>query len=275
MGLHIARTQTYISIWKELPRISQVKMIVIILVFCFILIVFYPTPSQSIIHHYCSAFFTSILALMSTKTSCKKAREEFKSTESKFLKCKVQSSKSQRIEPCYPIKKLRAFFTAKMISGILNCRCEKCSQKYPEVRESAEAIQGKENESYISVFAFLYKLKRLQLIHKFLSNKYTDQGLSNPEFIQKHFINSSHDCILSEQDFNDLFESSDYWEYQEFFRFFIPALPYSHRLRHRSIPNDQLLPFNIIRKIGEGGYSVVYEAFMLDGYHDFQGITVF
>jgi hypothetical protein len=157
----------------------------------------------------------------------------------------------------------------------LDCKCDKCSQSNLEVHEATKdsiikAIPGKDQKSYISVFAFLYKLKRVQLIHKFLNNEYTDQRLSDPDFISEKFPNFSEDRVLSKQGFIDIFGTKD--KYNLFFEFFVPTLKYDHRLSHRSINTRLRLPCEIIRVIGAGGYSVVYEAHMLDGYHDFKDI---
>jgi hypothetical protein len=111
-----------------------------------------------------------------------------------------------------------------------------------------------------------------------MKENYTDRYLATP----RNWRNPPLDQIevLPQEMFGKIFELDtedeskvkDKWKIS--FQFLIPPLSLDHRTQQRSIDKEQIAPFHVIKKIGNGGFSTVYEAEMLEGYHDFTDIAV-
>jgi hypothetical protein len=120
--------------------------------------------------------------------------------------------------------------------------------------------------TYVSVLAFLLVNSECRFITRFIAMGYSDQKLSPLP-------------ILTELEFNELLEldmGCSHADYIMFFQFFIPVLRYEDlwQAGPRTIHQLETLSFNTIREIGRGAYSKVFEAVMLEGYHNFNEVKV-
>jgi len=190
----------------------------------------------------------------------------------------------------YRHNKMIEFFTPERITALWRCNCEDCPNETPTAaiigKIRGESITTKSNgkirqskATYVGVLAFLLvEILDIRPIVKFMERGFSDQKLagsreldsdpdqplalpgSKPPISQQTFNN------LVSQDSNGPSQESDY---SNFFKYFIVNLWYEERYTHRHINENQILPFNVTKEVGMGGYSVVYKAVMLKGFHDF------
>jgi len=169
---------------------------------------------------------------------------------------------TQKPEESFPRQKVEEFFEAddgQRIQDLAHCKCEffqlGCASYHQPFDEYVVQRIRNKDETYIVVLAFLCFVEHTGLIHKFIEKGYSDQRL--------------HEHPLERQQFDELFPSpeSDGQAYShiefDFFRFFMPVV-HGPDKQQTFLPM-QTLPFEIIERIGEGGYGIVYRAKMLDG----------
>jgi len=191
----------------------------------------------------------------------------------------------------YRYNKMMDFFTPERITDLWKCDCGDCPNETPTAaiigKIRGESTTTKSNgtirqskATYVGVLAFLLmEILDIRPIAKFMERGFSDQKLagsreldSDPD--QPLALPGSKPPI-SQQTFNDLVSqgsdgpSQGSADYSNFFKYFIVNLRYEDRYTHRHINEDHFLPFNIIKEVGKGGYSVVYKAEMLKGFHDF------
>jgi len=170
----------------------------------------------------------------------------------------------------YPHAKLVEFFTQERVNAIVNCNCNSCPGSNPSLDrpfkdDLVSKIRNKDN-SYVSVLAFLLLHSECRFITSFIDKGYSDRELASHHILKEYELN---ELLELETDCNNA-------DYITFFQFFIPVLWYKdrHNAQPRTIHELQVLPFHTIRKIGGGGYSNVFEAIMLERYHDFEEVKV-
>lgn len=167
-----------------------------------------------------------------------------------------------RPETAYPLERLKEHFTAANITALFNCSCE----DFGCLGRGSSAVAGNvvsqilgedDQDSYISVLGFLFLIGYTGYITKFMEKGYSDKKLRDPT------------------DFADVLElSPSKVAYHRFFSFFLPKFEKKNinELEHIPISSSQILPMEFCGEIADGGYSIVYKARFLPGYHNFPDI---
>ena len=179
------------------------------------------------------------------------------------------------------------FFTPERITALWECDCGDCLKETPTAaiigKIRGESITTKSNgksiqlkATYIGVLAFLLvEIEDIRPIFKFMKRGFSDQKLAGSRELDSNPALAGSKPPISQQTFNDLVSRDSDGPAQEsgedsnFFKYFIVNLWYEERYTHRHTKENQILPFNVIKEVGMGGYSVVYKAVMLKGFHDF------
>ncbi|KAF8545144.1 kinase-like domain-containing protein [Trichophaea hybrida] len=173
----------------------------------------------------------------------------------------------------YPHKSLITFFVEKKIEDLINCTCDRCNSlplRQP-FREDLVATIRDEGNSYVGVLAFLLLHSKWRFIFKFIHRGLSDQKLATLDVGDVPWL--PQDLFNQMLSFEEGYESA---EYGDFFRFFMPVLQYQDR--ENGVPMKihelQILPFNIDKSKppNRGGFSIVYKAKLLEGYHDFKDV---
>jgi len=195
--------------------------------------------------------------------ACIKTHRDFQNAQ---LGTVLQLAGDQGYEIGYPHNDLMAFFADKRIRDLVSCSCGGCpTVGKSEVEALVTKIRNKEN-SYVGVLSFLVMHREWYYIFEFIKKGFSDQKLST--------LGEDGLPVISEDEFIQMLQLKSGGKstaYVSFFRFFMPVLRYQDRsiAKPRRIHQLQILPFNITKSIGKGGYSTVYEAQVLPGYHDF------
>jgi hypothetical protein len=176
------------------------------------------------------------------------------------------------VQECYPRHKLAQFFRkddCQRIKDLASCRCgaEGCASKDPERRAFNMAVISricKPDESYFSVLGMLCVTDKTNHIHDFLLRNLTDQKL--------------HEEPLKRTQFEELFGKGDAVNMAyDFHKFFLPTLHYGGKggSGPQEIHPQQVLPFDIVSRVGSGSYGDVDKAQMLHSdYYHFPDATV-
>ncbi|KAF8253455.1 kinase-like protein [Wilcoxina mikolae CBS 423.85] len=167
----------------------------------------------------------------------------------------------------YSHRSLMEFFTEERIRDLIRCSCKRCPALCkPDVDKLVPTIRNK-NNSYVGVLSFLLRHSKWRFIFGFIEKGFTDQKLST--------LDIGDLPQLPQDEFNQMLSleaTVKSTEYINFFHFFMPELRYQDRSisEPKKIHPLQILPLNVTKRIGEGGYSTVCEAEILPGYHDFE-----
>lgn len=224
-------------------------------------------------------------------SSCDGIRRSIKGAK---LGEKLERPRKQGSVQVHCHNKLMEFFTAARIKELLSCDCAHCPPGIP-TDETVQEIRGDPSSSrnggprttatYVGVLAFLLiQMMDIRPVFKFMEKGYSDQKLAGSRELDFNPPSESGDKPpISQWTFNILVSgepddteetTADTTEYSNFFNYFIVNLWYEDRYNHRHINENQILPLNIIKEVGKGGYSVVYKARLLKGFHDFEKVQV-
>jgi len=180
----------------------------------------------------------------------------------------IRNSPTKSAKRIFPKTEVYKILTKENIRSLLHCPCgrEYCRGKLdPATEQDVDTIFS----GYRLILAILLEMGRLCLIHIFTENKHTDdsvlaqplekrelQHLMTEATKQFHIRPDKHFC-----------EAFHYLRQYEFLLPSIPALRAADADGVFVAEVSQVLPMNLKGQLGHGGYSEVYEAELLDGYH--------